>query len=327
MALLAAIPMAFIPAFFFSWFLYWLDRYEKEPRWLLLMTFFWGGFIAIIGTLIVASIFEIGFSFVLNDAVLEDIAGGSITAPLVEEFMKGLAVLAVFLLFRKEFDSVLDGIIYGGIAGLGFAATENVFYFMGQYSEAGWSGMFANFALRVGVFAWGHPFYTAFTGLGFALARTNKNILVRLAAPIIGYFLAVAAHAFHNTVLLFFSGLGSLVFVVLVEWASWIFFLGFIIWMIRHEQGLLKKHLQEEVNNGLINESHYKTAVSFFQFGARMSALSGGAYRATSHFYQYLGELAHKKEQYAKFGDERGNAAIIEKLRANIASLAPQAKT
>jgi len=327
MALLAAIPMAFIPAFFFSWFLYWLDRYEKEPRWLLLMTFFWGGFIAIIGTLIVASIFEIGFSFVLNDAVLEDIAGGSITAPLVEEFMKGLAVLAVFLLFRKEFDSVLDGIIYGGIAGLGFAATENVFYFMGQYSEAGWSGMFANFALRVGVFAWGHPFYTAFTGLGFALARTNKNILVRLAAPIIGYFLAVAAHAFHNTVLLFVSGLGSLVFVVLVEWASWIFFLGFIIWMIRHEKGLLKKHLQEEVNNGLINESHYKTAVSFFQFGARMSALSGGAYRATSHFYQYLGELAHKKEQYAKFGDERGNAAIIEKLRANIASLAPQAKT
>ena len=327
MALLAAIPMAFIPAFFFSWFLYWLDRYEKEPRWLLLMTFFWGGFIAIIGTLIVASIFEIGFSFVLNDAVLEDIAGGSITAPLVEEFMKGLAVLAVFLLFRKEFDSVLDGIIYGGIAGLGFAATENVFYFMGQYSEAGWSGMFANFALRVGVFAWGHPFYTAFTGLGFALARTNKYILVRLAAPIIGYFLAVAAHAFHNTVLLFVSGLGSLVFVVLVEWASWIFFLGFIIWMIRHEQGLLKKHLQEEVNNGLINESHYKTAVSFFQFGARMSALSGGAYRATSHFYQYLGELAHKKEQYAKFGDERGNAAIIEKLRANIASLAPQAKT
>jgi RsiW-degrading membrane proteinase PrsW (M82 family) len=319
--------MAFIPAFFFSWFLYWLDRYEKEPRWLLLMTFFWGGFIAIIGTLIVASIFEIGFSFVLNDAVLEDIAGGSITAPLVEEFMKGLAVLAVFLLFRKEFDSVLDGIIYGGIAGLGFAATENVFYFMGQYSEAGWSGMFANFALRVGVFAWGHPFYTAFTGLGFALARTNKNILVRLAAPIIGYFLAVAAHAFHNTVLLFVSGLGSLVFVVLVEWASWIFFLGFIIWMIRHEQGLLKKHLQEEVINGLINESHYKTAVSFFQFGARMSALSGGAYRATSHFYQYLGELAHKKEQYAKFGDERGNAAIIEKLRANIASLAPQAKT
>ncbi len=42
MALLAAIPMAFIPAFFFSWFLYWLDRYEKEPLWLMLAAFGWG---------------------------------------------------------------------------------------------------------------------------------------------------------------------------------------------------------------------------------------------------------------------------------------------
>ena len=327
MAVLVAIPMAFIPAFLFSWFLYWLDRYEKEPRWLLLITFFWGGFIAIIGTLIVASVFEIGFSLVLQDAVLEDIAGGSITAPLVEEFMKGLAVMMVFFIFRKEFDSILDGIIYGGIAGLGFAATENVFYFLGQYDAEGWVGMFTNFALRVGVFAWGHPFYTAFTGLGFAVARMNRNTLVKLAAPVIGYFLAVFAHAFHNTAVIFVTGLGSLALVILLEWGSWLLFLGFIIWMIRHEQGLLKKHLREEVSNGLITEAQYKTAVSFFQFGARMAALSGGAYRATDHFYQYLGELAHKKEQLTKFGDERGNAAIIEKLRGNITSLAPQAKT
>ncbi|MBI2332138.1 MAG: PrsW family intramembrane metalloprotease, partial [Chloroflexi bacterium] len=211
--------------------------------------------------------------------------------------------------------------------GLGFAATENVFYFLGQYSDAGWGGMFANFALRVGVFAWGHPFYTAFTGLGFAVARTNKNILVKLLAPIVGYFLAVFAHSFHNTTLVFVTGLGSLAFVILLEWASWVIFLGFIIWMIRREQGMLKKQLREEVSNGLINEAQYNTAVSYFQFGARMAALSGGVYRATSHFYQYLGELAHKKEQFSKFGDERGNAAIIGKLRANIASLAPQAKT
>lgn len=326
MALFVAIPLAFIPAFFFSWFLYWLDRYEKEPRWLLLMAFFWGGFIAIIGALIVSLIFQVGFSVVLQDENLVDIAGGSITAPLVEEFWKGLAVLAVFLMFRKEFDSILDGIIYGGIAGLGFAATENVLYFLGQYDAAGWGGMFANFALRVGVFAWGHPFYTAFIGIGFAVARMNSNMLVKIVAPIVGYFLAVLAHTFHNTSLVFVTGLGGLALVILLEWFSWILFLGFIIWMIRKEQGLLKKHLIEEVNNGLISQAQYKTAVSFFQFGARMAALSGGNYRATDHFYQYLGELAHKKEQLARFGDERGNTAIIDKLRGNIASLAPQAK-
>lgn len=326
MALLVAIPLAFIPAFFFSWFIYWLDRYEKEPRWLLLLTFFWGGFVAVIGAIIVSLIFEVGFYAILQDETLVDIAGGSITAPVVEEFWKGIAILAVFLIFRKEFDSVLDGIIYGGIAGLGFAATENVLYFMSQYADGGWAGMFTNFALRVGVFAWGHPFYTAFTGIGFAIARTNRNMLVKLIAPIAGYFFAVLAHTFHNTSLLFVQGLGSLALVILLEWAGWLIFLGFIAWMIRHEQGLLKKHLREEVASGLISESQFKTAVSFFQFGARMAALSSGSYRATDHFYQYLGELAHKKEQLSKFGDERGNSAIIEKLRGNIATLAAQAK-
>lgn len=326
MALLVALPLAFIPAFFFSWFIYWLDRYEKEPRWLLLLTFFWGGFVAIIGALIVSIIFEVGFYAILQDETLVSIAGGSITAPVVEEFWKGLAILIVFFMFRKEFDSILDGIIYGAIAGLGFAATENVLYFMGQYAEGGWGAMFTNFALRVGVFAWGHPFYTAFTGLGFAVARMNKNTLIKIAAPIIGYFLAVFAHTFHNTSLLFVQGLGSLALIILLEWGGWLLFLGFIIWMIRHEQGLLKKHLREEVSAGLISEAQFKTAVSFFQFGARMAALGNGSYRSTDHFYQYLGELAHKKEQLAKFGDERGNTAIIEKLRGNIASLAPNAK-
>lgn len=326
MAFLVAVPLAFIPAFFFSWFIYWLDRYEKEPRWLLFMAFFWGGFVAIIGALIGSLILDVGFTAILQDETLVDIAGGSITAPFVEEFWKGLAVLAVVLIFRKEFDSILDGVVYGAIAGLGFAATENVLYFMGQYADGGWAGMFTNFALRIGVFAWGHPFYTAFTGIGFAVARMNRNILIKIIAPVIGYFLAVFAHSFHNTSLVFVSGLGSLALVILVEWAGWFIFLGFIGFMVYKEQGLLKKHLREEVTSGLITENQYKTAVSFFQFGARMAALSGGAYGATSRFYQVCGELAHKKEQLVKFGDERGNIAIIDKLRTELTSLAPKAK-
>jgi RsiW-degrading membrane proteinase PrsW (M82 family) len=325
MALLVAIPLAFIPAFFFSWFIYWLDRYEKEPRWLLFMAFFWGGFVAVIGAIIGSIILDVGFMVILQDETLTDIAGGSITAPFVEEFWKGLAVLAVVLIFRREFDSILDGIVYGAIAGLGFAATENVLYFMSQYAEGGWAGMISNFTLRVGVFAWGHPFYTAFIGIGFAVARLNKNILIKIIAPIVGYFLAVFAHSFHNTSLIFVSGLGSLALIVLVEWAGWIIFLGFIGWMVRTEQGLLKKHLREEVTNGVISEAQYKTAVSFFQFGARFSALSNGVYRITSRFYQVCGELAHKKEQLAKFGDESGNALMIENLRVEMSALRSKA--
>ena len=187
--------------------------------------------------------------------------------------------------------------------------------------------MFTNFALRVGVFAWGHPFYTSFIGIGFAVSRMNRNVLVKLIAPVIGYFLAVFAHSFHNTAVTFAGGLGSVVLIILVEWIGWIIMLGFIIWMIRHERGLLKKHLTEEVSAGRLTQAQYNTAISFFQFGARFNALSSGALVATSRFYQVCGELAHKKEQLAKYGDERGNAAIVEKLRTEMVQLGPRAKT
>jgi hypothetical protein len=40
-----------------------------------------------------------------------------------------------------------------------------------------------------------------------------------------------------------------------------------------------------------------------------------------------LGELAHKKEQLTRVGDERGNTRIIEQLRGELVQLAPMAKT
>jgi hypothetical protein len=108
---------------------------------------------------------------------------------------------------------------------------------------------------------------------------------------------------------------------------GWFFMLLFIIWMIVHERNILKRHLLPEVNNGLISPAQYRTAISFAQTGARLNALSSGSYRATARFYQACGELAHKKEQWSKLGNEKGNLSIIERLRGELAQLAPNAKT
>jgi len=326
LGLLASVVFAFVPAFFFAWFINWLDRYEKEPKLLLVATFLWGAIVAVIGAIIVSLIMDAGFTMVLGDEGLADLAGSSITAPLVEELWKGMAVLIVFLLFRKEFDSILDGIVYGAIVGLGFAATENVLYFFGEYSSGGWNGFFTNFFLRIGVFAWGHPSYTALTGIGFAVSRTSRNTLVKFIAPVVGLGMAMFVHSFHNTAVTFVQSLGGLALTILVEWAGLFVMLCFTIWMIRREQGLLKKHLREEVANGSISAAQYHTANSFFQFGARFAALSSGTLRATARFYQVCGELAHKKEQLEKFGDEKGNTRIIQNLRAEMQKLASQAK-
>ena len=101
----------------------------------------------------------------------------------------------------------------------------------------------------------------------------------------------------------------------------------FIIWMLVNERNIVKRQLREEVNNGTISPAQYRTALSFVQSGARLNALTSGSYFATSRFYQVCGELAHKKEQYAKLGEERGNSAIIDKLRGELTRLAPRAKT
>ena len=109
----------------------------------------------------------------------------------MEETLKGLAVLGVFLVFHSEFDSVLDGIIYAGVAALGFAATENTYYiYTYGFQEGGWSGLLSLAFIRVILVGWQHPFYTAFIGIGLAMARLNRNWLVKIIAPLLGLALA-----------------------------------------------------------------------------------------------------------------------------------------
>lgn len=327
MPLLVSIFFGFAPMLLFAGFINWLDRYEKEPKILLGAAFAWGVIIAGGGAYIINTVMGLGVYIVTGSEGATDFATASIIAPVVEESLKGLAVLVVFLLFRKEFDSILDGIIYAGVTALGFAAIENVLYIYERgYLEGGWEGLWTLVFIRVVLVGWQHPFYTAFTGIGLAMARMNRNPLVKLLAVLGGFTAAVMAHAFHNTFGALIGGLEGLAIGTAVDWIGWFFMLVFIVWMVFNERRLLQRHLQEEVGSGLISSAQYRTALSFAQAGARLNALTAGSYFATSRFYQVCGELAHKKEQLAKLGDEYGNTAIIEKLRAELATLAPRAK-
>jgi len=328
MPLLVSIFFGFVPMFLFAWFINWLDRYEKEPKALLGAAFMWGVLIAGGGAYIINTVLGLGVYIVTGSEGATDFATASLIAPVVEESLKGLAVLVVFFLFRKEFDSILDGVIYAGITALGFAAIENVLYIYEYgFQESGWAGLWQLVFIRVILVGWQHPFYTAFTGIGLAIARMNRNFLVKVIAVLGGFATAVFAHAFHNTFGGLIGGIEGLAIGTFVDWVGWFFMLLFIIWMVFNERNILQRHLQEEVSTGLISPAQYRTAMSFAQTGARFNALTSGSYLATSRFYQACGELAHKKEQYSRLGDERGNRAMIEKLRGELTQLSPRAKT
>jgi len=327
MAFLGALFFGFVPMFLFAGFVNWLDRYEKEPKLLLGAAFMWGVIIAGGGAFILNTAFGIGIYAITGSEGAAEFGTTSIVAPIIEEALKGLAILVVFLMFRKEFDSVLDGLVYGAVTAMGFAALENVLYiYRNGYQEGGWEGFWVLVVIRVILVGWMHPFFTSFTGIGLAIARMSRNVLVKIIAVPTGYAIAVTAHAFHNTFSGLIGGFEGLLAGTFVDYLGYGAMFIFVIWMIVYERNILRRNLHEEVTNGLISPKQYRSAISFFQANALLAGLASGTFTATSRFYQVCGELAHKKEQLAKLGDEGGNRRIIDTLRAELVQLAPRAR-
>lgn len=323
---LLSLFFGFVPMLVFAWMIYWVDRYEKEPKILLGAVFVWGAVVAAGAAFVINTLFGLGVYIFTQSDFATELTTGALIAPIVEESLKGFAVLIVFLIFRREFDSILDGIVYAAIAAVGFAATENVFYiYTYGFQETGWSGLLALTFVRVVLVGWQHPFYTAFTGIGLAITRLSRRAVVKIFAPILGLGLAVFTHAMHNTLATFLQGVEGLTFGTLLDWLGWLLMLLVIIWAVQREQNWIITFLQEEVALGHITPAQYKTACSAVaQSGARFNALFNGRYRYTHRFYQICAELSHKKQQRATLGDEGGNSAIIERLRSELARLSPQ---
>src|SRR5690349_12783989 len=129
--------LALIPTIFYALFIWWLDRHEKEPVPLLVVAFVWGAVPAII----IAIVLELVVGFPVEQLISSDtgreLTSASVVAPVVEELVKAIILVVLFLAFRREFDNVLDGIVYGAMVGLGFAMVENVLYLTSAAYDSG----------------------------------------------------------------------------------------------------------------------------------------------------------------------------------------------
>ena len=322
--MLLSLLLGILPAVTYAGFVYWLDHYEKEPLPLLGGVFIWGAVVASAGSFLVNTIFGLSIFSLTGSTVAADLSTSSFSAPLIEESLKGLAVLLVFWLARSEFDSILDGVIYAAITALGFSATENAYYiFQFGFAELGISGALGLAFVRVILVGWQHPFFTSFIGIGLAVSRMNNNNSLKIIAPIAGWLVAVFAHAFHNIIGSLFTGAGFMVGFA-IDWSGWLAMFGFILYLIHRERIWLTQFLNEEVKLGIITPAQFTTACSAIQrTGASFQAIGKGSYRSTQRFYQLCAELAHKKRQLTAHGEESGNSLVINKLREELAHLSP----
>lgn len=312
----------FVPMFLLAMVIYWLDRYEKEPKRLLGGVFGWGAIVAVMGALVLQVMLGQGVLLITGSEAVEQALGTSIFAPVTEECLKGLAILLIFGLFHSEFDSLLDGIVYAAVTALGFAATEDVFYYFAAYEAGGWSSLAGTFFLRFVVFGWQHAFFTSFTGIGLAVARSTTRKTVRFSAPCLGLLAAIGLHALHNSLLSLISGMTGVVAAAVVAWTGWLLMLIFIFTLILREKNWLTFYLREEVDAQVITLQQYRVACSLFgQSIARVSAALRGKYQVTARFYQLCGELSHKKRQLATLGEETGNRETVEALRFELSQL------
>lgn len=321
--LTASILISFGASFLFARFLLWFDRYEKEPFGLIAGVFLWGAIISGGSAFLINTMFGLGVYLFTGSEAATGLTSSILFAPFIEEILKGFAVLLVFFLARNHFDSILDGIVYAGVTALGFAATENAYYiYTYGFLETGWQGFWDLALIRIGLVGWQHPFYTAFFGIGLATARLNRSPLVKVGAPALGLFLAISAHALHNTLSSFFSGVGGMAFTTIVDWVGWLLMLLFIIIISRIERNDLQHYLQAEVALGTLTPEQYQTAISAVKVSqAKAKVLFTGQHRATSQLYRTAGRLAIKKKLLAKLGDDDDTAAQITQLRAQTQAL------
>lgn len=312
-----------VPMLLFAYLIYQIDRFEKEPVKLLVIVFGWGALVAAGGAFLLNTLFSAGVFMATGSEAASSVATGSIIAPLVEESLKGFAVLLVFLFYHREFDSILDGIIYAAVTALGFAATENTFYIYHYgFQQGGYAGLFDLVFVRVILVGWQHPFYTAFTGIGLASARLRRSRFKGFLFAVLGLSFSMTAHSLHNTLAEVLTGGVGMFATTAIDWIGWFFMLVFILWAIRRDQTYVQRYLAEEVPLGTLTSAQYQTASSpWSQIGARTQALFTRRYGGTRRFYQLCGELAHKKHQLSQMGDEDGNTAIIAGLREEMSLL------
>lgn len=325
MGFLLSLVFGFVPMFFFAWLVYLLDRYEKEPGRLLGGVFLWGAIVAAGSAFAINSLLGLEIYLFTGSENASNLTTASLIAPVVEESLKGLAVLIVFWVFHQEFDSLLDGILYAAIVALGFAATENTFYIYTQgFQVDGLPGILFIAFVRVVLVGWQHPFFTAFTGIGLAIARLNRSALIKIGAPVLGWLAAVFTHSLHNTLATLLNGGPGLLFGTALDWSGWLAMFAFTLWALSRERGWIRNQLREELERGLITAAQYKSACSTWsQMGASFNAIRLGRYRQTRRFYQACAELAFKKQQRMTMGEEGHNSQIITGLRSEVSRLSP----
>ncbi|MCO6509385.1 MAG: PrsW family intramembrane metalloprotease [Aridibacter famidurans] len=340
---------AFLPLALYLAPLLWLDRYDPEPFWLLILCFAWGGVVAILPSGIVNDVFSQVVTRATMNAQVGGLAAAVISAPFIEELMKGIGLFAMLLFFRRKFDDILDGIVFAGVIALGFATVENVTYYGGELIMKGFEGLFFIFILRGILSPFAHVTFTMMTGIGCGISRESHNWFVRIAMPLVGLGAAMFLHAVWNGMsvvmlsVLFATGaveycaevglggenIGYCAFFVgytVLEIPVFLIFVAFSLIIMRRQSRTLREMLAIDVARGLIEEEHLKIATSLFKsIFWPLGGISSGKFLNRRRYLRAIGSLGLSYWHIQRATKAQGHTASFQTnpyLRSEVERLA-----
>ena len=250
MLILISALAAIVPMLAYLLFIWWFDRYDREPFKLVLQNYLWGSvgaiIFAILGSILFTSILS---QFVTNTGQLNYL-GTVVTAPVVEEITKGIFLLITVT--NRKFDNMTDGIVYGGAIGLGFGMTENFLYFISFGTSL--SNWISIVIIRTLFSAVMHCVSTATFGAFLGYAKF-KSTAYKIFFPIIGILIAMFIHFSWNFTVSFKSTapLGFLFMAITI-----IIFIAIFFASVVGERKIIISELLPEVEAGLIPQDHLR---------------------------------------------------------------------
>ena len=195
---LAIILAALAPSAIYAVLLTLFDRRAPEPASLLIAAFLWGAVVAASAASTVNGLLT--GMFASSTASAASALVPRLGAPVVEELAKGAALLVLVMVWPRQLGGARDGIVYGALVGLGFAASENLLYLTMAALQGGYTGLLRSAYLRAAVYGVNHAAFTATTGAAVGYARATSSRPLVIVVPLAGFAAAVALHVLWNTV-------------------------------------------------------------------------------------------------------------------------------
>ncbi|WP_418636958.1 PrsW family intramembrane metalloprotease [Winogradskyella sp.] len=178
--------LAVAPVFAILLYIYIQDKYEKEPKSILISSFLFGAIVSIIIVFILYFFTGRFIPITDNYSIWQQFIQAFIVVALSEEFSK-YVIVKYYAQPKKAFNEPYDGIIYAVMVSMGFACTENIMYVIeGGYQTA---------ILRAFTAIPAHATFGVLMGFYMGKAKFSKN---RTLFNLTGLLLAVLFHGAYD---------------------------------------------------------------------------------------------------------------------------------